>query len=239
MDRYDAATDLRYSRPQLAELSGVPARTIRYYHSLGVLPKPGRVGKEAVYTGEHVERLRAITAMQARGLRLDAIREVFDGDGPRDGDWRAVFDPRYGDSADPGKPGEPGHVVDDDGLSELLGDRRGDVLEELLANGYVLACDGGWRIPEPAMLTGALVLYDLGTDIALSGVLRTLIRTRIAALAEEMVQAFKDAAATSYGGDDFPIDLDRFRDRFRAAAREVGGATLAAEIERAARELEV
>ncbi|WP_067687375.1 MerR family transcriptional regulator [Nocardia jejuensis] len=230
MDRYNAAPE-RLSRTQLAELSGVPARTIRYYHSLGVLPKPGRAGKEAVYTGEHVERLSAITAMQARGLRLDAIREVFEG--PRDGEWHAVFDPRYGDSADPGA------VVDDEGLSDLLGDRRADVLPELLANGYVHAFDGGWRIPEPAMLTGALVLYDLGADISLSGTLRALIRTRIAALADEMVIAFRDAAATSYGGDEIPIDLDRFRDRFRAAAREVGGATLASEIERAARELDV
>ncbi|MFI1919135.1 MerR family transcriptional regulator [Nocardia sp. NPDC020380] len=234
MDRSSVAAGVeRYSRPQLAELSGVPARTIRYYHSLGVLPKPGRAGKEAVYTDEHLERLRAITAMQVRGLRLDAIREVFDGEGAPDGDWRAVFDPRLGDSADPGV------TVDEQGLSELLGDRDGGLLDELIANGYLYRHGKSWRIPEPAMLTGALILYDLGTDIALSGTLRTLIRTRIAALADEMVQAFVDAAATSYGGDEVPIDLDRFRDRFRAAAREVGGATLAAEIERAARELDL
>ncbi|WP_245721673.1 MerR family transcriptional regulator [Nocardia crassostreae] len=231
-DRDSAAEAGRYSRPQLAERSGVPARTIRYYHSLGVLPKPGRVGKEAVYTDEHLERLTAIAAMQARGLRLDAIRAVFDAESARDGDWRAVFDPRYSD------PAAAPVTVTDEYLSELLGDRRGDILDELLAEAYLRSAPGGWHIPEPAMLTGALVLYDVGTDISLSGTLRELIRTHIAALADDMVRVFRAAATTSYGGEDIDIDLDRFRDRFRAAAREVGGATLVTEIERAARELD-
>ncbi|MFD0000477.1 MerR family transcriptional regulator [Nocardia sp. NPDC127526] len=232
MDRHSAVATGRYSRTQLAELSGVPARTIRYYHSLGVLPKPGRAGKEAVYTDEHLDRLTAIAAMQARGLRLEAIREVFEAETARDGDWRAVFDPRYSD------PSDAPVTVTDEGLSDLLGDRRTDILDELLAEGYLHRTPAGWHIPEPAMLTGALVLYDVGTDIALSGTLRKLIRTHIAALADDMVRAFREAATTSYGGEDIDIDLDRFRDRFRAAAREVGGATLVAEIERAARELD-
>ncbi|MFB8002948.1 MerR family transcriptional regulator [Nocardia sp. NPDC056000] len=221
----------RYSRSQLAELSGVPARTIRYYHSLGVLPKPGRAGKEAVYGDDHLERLQAIAAMQARGLRLDAIREVLDAEVSADGDWRELFDPRNPDT-------EPGSVIDDDQLSEVLGDRRPEILEELVSAGYVQPHGQRWRIPEPAMLTGALVLYDVGTDISLSGTLRTLIRTRIADLADEMVRAFRDAVGTSYGGEGVRPDLIRFQERYRAAAREVGGATLAAEIERAVRELE-
>lgn len=205
------------------------ARTIRYYHSVGVLPKPGRAGKEAVYDAGHLQRLEAITAMQARGLRLDAIREVFDAEMPHDGDWREVFDPRSGDNTD-------GTVLDDEALSELLGDRRPEILEDLMAAGYVQQQGLRWAVPEPAMLTGALVLYDLGTDISLSGVLRKLIRTHLAVLADEIVRTFRDAAGAEYTGEGVGLDLDRFGDRLRAAAREVGGATLAEEIERAARE---
>ncbi len=224
----------RYSRVQLADLSGVPARTIRYYHSLGVLPKPGRAGKEAVYTDEHLDRLRDISGMQARGLRLEAIREVFDAEAQRgaNADWRSVLDPRYPGAADQSV------VIDDDELSSLLGDRRADILDELVAAQYVERCEEGWRIPDQPMLKGALILYDVGTDITLSGTLRKLIRARIAELADEMVRTFRDAAATSYGGEGIGTDLSRFRERFRAAAWEVGGATLADEIERAVRELD-
>ncbi|MEC3956597.1 MerR family transcriptional regulator [Nocardia sp. CDC153] len=220
----------RYSRLQLAELSGVAARTIRYYHSVGVLPKPGRAGKEAVYGPEHLDRLRAITAMQSRGLRLEAIREVFAAEVPADGDWRELFDPRYS-----GEP-ETGTLLDDDALTELLGDRRPEILDDLLAAGYLERRGESWHVPEPAMLSGALVLYDVGTDIALSGVLRKLIRTHIAALADDMVRTIRDAAGAEYTGEGVRPDLDRFRDRFRAAAHEVGGATLVEEIERAVRE---
>ncbi|MFJ9369612.1 MerR family transcriptional regulator [Nocardia sp. NPDC101769] len=220
----------RYSRLQLAELSGVAARTIRYYHSVGVLPRPGRAGKEAVYGPEHLERLRAITAMQARGLRLDAIREVFEAEVPADGDWREVFDPRYSAEVDTGT------ILDDEALTKLLGDRRPEILDDLLAAGYLECVGERWRVPEPAMLTGALILYDVGTDIALSGVLRKLIRTHIATLADEMIRVIREASGAEYSGEGVDLDLDRFRDRFRAAAREVGGVTLVEEIERAVRE---
>ncbi|MFI6865855.1 MerR family transcriptional regulator [Nocardia sp. NPDC050406] len=228
----------RYSRAQLADLSGVPARTIRYYHSLGVLPKPGRAGKEAVYGDEHLNRLRDIAAMQARGLRLDAIREVFAAESAST-DWRAVFDPRQ-PVADPPMvmSDEQAVVMSDDELTELLGDRRVEVFDDLLAAQYVEPHGEDWRIPDLPMLKGALILYDTGTDITLAGALRKLIRTHIAELADEIARTFRDAAATSYGGEGIGTDLMRFRDRFRAAAWEVGGATLADEIERAVREVD-
>ncbi|ONM46423.1 MerR family transcriptional regulator [Nocardia donostiensis] len=219
----------RYSRTQLAERSGVPARTIRYYHSLGLLPKPGRAGKAVVYDDQHLERLRDIAAMQARGLRLDAIGEIFATDAPPPADWRTLFDPRT--------PVE-GTTIDDDALTELLGDRRPEILDELITAQYLERRGDQWHIPDQPMLTGALILYDIGTDIALSRELRIMIRHRIAELADDIVRAFRDAVGTSYGGQEISGDLSRFRDRLRAAAREVGGATLADEIERAARELD-
>ncbi|MFI5497739.1 MerR family transcriptional regulator [Nocardia asteroides] len=218
----------RYTRAELADVSGVAARTIRYYHSLGVLPKPGRAGKEVVYSDAHLDRLRDIVAMQARGLRLDAIRQVFDAEPvPGPGDWRTLFDPRTAQ-------GERAGLLDDAELTALLGDRGTDVLAELVAAGYLERRGDGWFVPDRPMLKGALVLYDVGTDITLSGVLRTLIRGRIADLADEVVRTVRDAAGTTYGGEDISVDLSRFRDRFLAMAWEVGGATFAAEIERAA-----
>ncbi|MFE3542808.1 MerR family transcriptional regulator [Nocardia sp. NPDC059177] len=223
----------RYTRAELADITGVAARTIRYYHSLGLLPKPGRAGKEVVYTDEHRDRLRDIVAMQARGLRLDAIREVFDAE-PQPGaggDWRALFDPRVGAA------GERADSVDDAELTALLLDRDADVHAELIAAGYLERRGDRWFVPDRTMLEAALVLYDVGIDITLSGALRTLIHRTLACLADDVVRTIRDAAgAGGYGGESVGVDLDRFRDRLLSMAWDVAGATFAAEIVRAAGE---
>ncbi len=66
-----------WSLAELAELAGVPARTIRFYISRGLLPRPAGGGRAAVYTPEHRERLDAIRKLQARGMMLhDIAREL-------------------------------------------------------------------------------------------------------------------------------------------------------------------
>ncbi|MFF0543556.1 MerR family transcriptional regulator [Nocardia thailandica] len=217
----------RYTRAQLAELSGVAARTIRYYHSFGVLPRPLRAGKEVVYGDEHLDRLQDIGRMQARGLRLEAIREVFDSGTGVSTDWRALFDPR----AAPGE--ERDSLLDDDRIAALLGERA-EVLDDLVAAGYLERRPDGWYVPDLPMLKGALVLYDVGTDVALSSRLRALIRERMSGLAVDLVQTFREGADRSYGGGDVDEDLNRFLEPLRAVCWEVGGATLADEITRAA-----
>src|ERR1700741_5219254 len=65
-----------YTIDELAAYTGVPSRTIRFYQARGVLPPPRKRGRIAVYDEVHVERLRAVGALQGKGLRLQAIREV-------------------------------------------------------------------------------------------------------------------------------------------------------------------
>jgi DNA-binding transcriptional MerR regulator len=62
---------------ELAERSGVPAKTIRYYEGLGILPPPRRtVGGYRDYDDAAVDRLRFVRAAQAAGLTLAEIRNV-------------------------------------------------------------------------------------------------------------------------------------------------------------------
>jgi DNA-binding transcriptional MerR regulator len=223
-----------FSLARLAELSGVPTRTIRYYQSIGLLPKPERAGKHAVYTAEHVARLEDISRMRAQGLQLDAIREVFASDAyspDTNTDWRTLFNPRGRDGRD--------QILDDDQLSSLLGDRRDEILGDLISAGYLRAAgDGRWELPDLPALNGALVLYDIGADVAVSASIYKLIRSRISSLADEVVDTVTSAAGNGYAGEATRAELAPFLDRFRAAAWENAGQTFADELERAIADLD-
>ncbi|MHB1133530.1 MAG: MerR family transcriptional regulator [Chloroflexota bacterium] len=60
---------------ELADLVGVPVRTVRYYIAEGLLPGPGSRGKGTVYSAEHLARLRLIRLLVERRLPLAEIRE--------------------------------------------------------------------------------------------------------------------------------------------------------------------
>jgi DNA-binding transcriptional MerR regulator len=62
---------------KLAELAaevGVSPRTVRYYVQRGLLPAPPFKGPDTVYGEDHLLRLKAIRALQAKFLPLDAIQ---------------------------------------------------------------------------------------------------------------------------------------------------------------------
>ncbi|HEX6331879.1 MAG TPA: heavy metal-responsive transcriptional regulator [Actinomycetota bacterium] len=64
---------------ELARVSGVPAKTIRFYESVGVLPAPRRLENSyRDYDGSAVGRLEFIRAAQAIGLSLGEVRGVLD-----------------------------------------------------------------------------------------------------------------------------------------------------------------
>lgn len=59
----------------LAERTGVHVETIRYYQSLGLMPKPPRVhGSVRRYGPEAADRLRFIKRAQGLGFTLDEVK---------------------------------------------------------------------------------------------------------------------------------------------------------------------
>lgn len=64
---------MEYEVTDLASAAGMSVDTIRFYQTGGLLPLPGRSGRKAVYTDEHLERLRVIRSMASKGLSLKAI----------------------------------------------------------------------------------------------------------------------------------------------------------------------
>jgi len=61
---------------ELARTTGVSAKTIRYYESIGLMPDPGRADNNyRRYTPDAIERLRFIVSARSLGFNLTDIGE--------------------------------------------------------------------------------------------------------------------------------------------------------------------
>src|SRR5690349_16595231 len=76
MTETGALGDDEYTIDQLATMTRVPSRTIRFYQSKGALQPPQIRGRVAFYGAAHVERLKLIGSLQDRGLSIRAIRDL-------------------------------------------------------------------------------------------------------------------------------------------------------------------
>jgi DNA-binding transcriptional MerR regulator len=74
-------TKAEYTIQELSELSGLPRRTIHFYVQQEIIPPPEGAGLGAYYTDNHLLRLRLVPVLRQQGLRLDDIREKFQGAG--------------------------------------------------------------------------------------------------------------------------------------------------------------
>jgi DNA-binding transcriptional MerR regulator len=68
---------------EVAQQSGVPASTLRYYEEKGLISSIGRSGLRRIFDARVLERLALITVGRAAGFSLDDIARMFTPDGPR------------------------------------------------------------------------------------------------------------------------------------------------------------
>jgi DNA-binding transcriptional MerR regulator len=64
---------------ELADHSGLPARTIRFYIARGLLDGPFKGGRSAAYASEHLARLERIKKLQSQGRTLSEIERIIAG----------------------------------------------------------------------------------------------------------------------------------------------------------------
>lgn len=79
----------RYRVDRLAELAGISVELLRSYQSRGLLPAPTHEGRVAWYDGRHLDRLRRIRDLKAKGWSIRAIAAALDDSG---GSLRAAVD---------------------------------------------------------------------------------------------------------------------------------------------------
>ena len=70
--------ELRVS--ELAEAAGVGVDTVRFYQSRRLIPAPRKQGRFAIYSEDHLDRIRRIRAWLGAGFSLAQIRRLLEGD---------------------------------------------------------------------------------------------------------------------------------------------------------------
>lgn len=224
----------RYSLDELSASSGVPPRTIRFYQASNLLPKPRREGRSAVYNDDHRQRLDLIADLRARGLKLDAIRDMVDAGSLGKAPVVALLGP---DAASERWLTESSRYFDAASLAEFLGEENLELLSDLVDAGYlqkVHTPDGlRWRADDLPLLRGALQLAELGTEVTLSAAGRDLMRRRIRGMAEDLVRMWLEEVGRAYAGEGTAEELALSLDRVRAIAWQSAAHITAQEIERA------
>jgi DNA-binding transcriptional MerR regulator len=225
----------QYALEDVVARSGLPVRTIRWYQSEGLLPKPAKQGRDAVYGPEHVERLRLIADLRDRGLTLVAIRDLLKRERPSStvAEWLGIDATLTAPWSD-----DRPRVVDRDELAAMTQGRRPGLLAELQDTGYVQAADAGtWLVPSPALLDLALQLHDAGIDLELSAQLRDLLRRRLAKVVDDAVKLLVERTGAGFAGNATAAELATAVGALRPIARETTSLILAQEVERALRQL--
>lgn len=231
-----AAEPRSYTLTELAAASGLPARTIRYYQSSGLLPKPARRGKQVHYDQSHLDLLSAISRMRGDGLRLSAIRDLLGRGRATDGSMIDLLGPEVAGAA---WLAGAQRTFSEGELAEFLGDAYPEQVSELVKAGYLElrpAASGGptqWFANSVPQLKGALELRKLGTDIALSGQAMRVMRKRIRRMCEEFVVMWISQAGQHYAGEATQEEFEANLEAFRSIAWQSAAHVTAVEMERA------
>ncbi|MGH8977595.1 MAG: MerR family transcriptional regulator [Acidimicrobiia bacterium] len=227
--------DGEFSLDELAERSGVSARTIRYYQSEGVLIGPRRDGRDARYNPGHLERLELIAELQERGLKLEAIKSLLSRVGKRSSvsEWLGIDEAlrtRWADDSAATMTLAEVHV--------RLGRRPRRLVGELVDAGLLARQDDGTFVaPSNAMLDLTLRLLDASVTIDVAGRAANLLRRRLARAADDLVKLFEAETGRSFAGEGAPGEVAAALDALRPVAIDAAGLILAQELERALRHL--
>lgn len=182
---------------ELAAVSGVPVRTIRYYHQQGVLPRPRLQGRIGWYDADHLSRLRQVRTLQDRGYSLAAV-----GDMIRSGVPGILFDAVP--DGDPVAAVWPGGDIGVGQLRTVLGPAWDPALPDAMVALGLLAPrgDGGFAVPQPALLRAGLALVTRGVPLAVALTELTTLRAELATVATRFAGIVERDMLPGRGGPD-------------------------------------
>ncbi len=224
-----------YTIDQLAAEVGMPSRTVRHYQSQGLLPPPERKGRIALYRQDHARRLRLIADLQDRGLRLSAIRDVFERAEQGElwlEDWLGLGE----EFRTPWSQDAP-TVLTEAELAQRL-DAHPGLVSALLEAGLVRR-QGGlapvYLVPSPGLLDIALRLEAAGVDIQTGAGAARLIRKQLRRAAQNLVDYFLRRSGEGFTRSGTSQDLAKALGALRPLGLTAVQVIFAQEMERALR----
>jgi len=152
---------------ELALQADVSVDTIRFYQKQHLLPPPGRDGRLAWYSEDHLERIARIKELQRRGFTLAVIRRFLSGELDPADERLAAAVVEAGDEDASAGDGEA-ETFDLDGLATRVG-VPGAVLESLVREGLLVPRlhEGEARFgpDDVTVLTAGLRLLEAGLPL--------------------------------------------------------------------------
>jgi DNA-binding transcriptional MerR regulator len=197
-----------YTIDQLAAKTGVPSRTIRFYQAKGVLPPPKRRGRVAFYDDSHAERLKVVSELQDKGLRLRAIRDFIltpDSDSDSVQQWLGL-----GQRIDNVIADDP-RVMSENELQEMLAGTPPGTLAQLRRHGGIKAEGHGMQqrylVDSPALLHIAVQLEQAGISIETTLKFHEILEKHLSRAADEVVDHALKHLGKGFGRSPKPEDI--------------------------------
>lgn len=210
---------------ELADAAGVGVDTVRFYQARGLIPPPIRQGRFALYTADHLERIRRIRALLEAGFSLAQIRRLLDEGRERSGGRRRSerSGAAKGARAGAGRAAAPARSEATSLLASLAAESVGDgtLSQQELASetgvpeALVVAAvraglltpievGGERRFPRSDLDMLAAGLEMLGEGLPLEKLLELAAEhaASIAALAERAIDLFDDHVRKPRGADE-------------------------------------
>ena len=176
---------MQYRVEELARAAGVGVDTIRFYQGRGLLPRPRRRGRVALYDDGHLRRLRRIRALLAEGFTLAQIGRLLARGGGRERSLlRALEESREGE-----RTWSRAELAAESGIPEAL-------ITAACSAGLVepVVVDGEERFGEADLRMARAALALLRSGIPLDELLRLAIwhSRRIAETCDRAIDLFDE-----------------------------------------------
>ncbi|KXO98816.1 MerR family transcriptional regulator [Tsukamurella pseudospumae] len=178
-----------YRIDDLARVSGTTTRNIRGYQERGLLPKPLRRGRVAIYTEKHVRNLLAINKLLGKGFTLGHIATFLTNPGARIGDaldLAEIIDEPWASTRRP--------VLDREELQARLGPLDDAALASLLDAGVLSETGepGRYEAADAHIVGNLARLVGKGMDLAVLVGVHQRFTAKMAEVAEILIGAAHD-----------------------------------------------
>lgn len=194
-----------YRVAELADQAGVGVDTVRFYQARGLISMPERRGRFAIYTADHLERIRRIRALLDSGFSLAQIRQLLvEGDAPKSDPQKAESDSKSllgalaAESVGGGTLSRT-ELAEETGVPEAL-------ISAAIGSGLIspVEIQGEERFPRSDLEMVAAALEILGMGMPLDRLLELAAQhaANVDALAEQAIDLFDDHVRKPRGEDE-------------------------------------